>query len=76
MKKFRLDQILREILSGDAGTFEDNAPFTEIPSWDSMTHMILITRVESEFGFQMTGDEIASLATIGDLRQIVDRVEP
>lgn len=55
----------------DGGSLVDETSFAEIPSWDSMSHMILITRVESEFGFQMTGDEIASLATIGDLRQIV-----
>lgn len=66
-----LDQILTEVFSVNAPGLADATAFSEIPSWDSMTHMILITRVEGEFNFQMTGDEIASLGTIGDLRQIV-----
>lgn len=70
-----LNEILQEVLAVDPISLGETACLSEIGSWDSMTHMILITRVESEFGFQMTGDEIASLATIGDLRQIVDRAQ-
>ncbi len=67
----QLNQILTDVFAVNGGGLADDTPFQEIASWDSMTHMILITRVESEFDFQMSGDEIASLATIGDLRQIV-----
>lgn len=71
----KLDQILTEVFACGGDALADETDLRSIPSWDSMTHMILITRVESEYDFQMSGDEIASLETVGDLRGIVARAE-
>ena len=70
-----LEQILTDVFACDSDSLGDGTDLKSIPSWDSMTHMILITRVESEFEIQMTGDEIATLETVGDLRKIVARGE-
>ena len=34
-----------------------------ISSWDSMSHMMLIARVEEAFSIEFTGDEIADFRT-------------
>lgn len=67
----KLDKILNEVFSCGCDPLADETELRLLDSWDSMTHMILITRAENEFAFQMTGDEIASIETVGDLRRIV-----
>jgi len=47
----------------------DNLLLCKIKTWDSMTHMLLITRVEQIFGVEFTGDEIADFRSVGDVRQ-------
>lgn len=40
----------------------------QIAAWDSMNHMVLISRIEAVFNIQLTGDEIAEMRTVGDAR--------
>ena len=39
--------------------------------WDSMTHMFFITKLEEEYGIELTGDEIADMDTIGDIKKVL-----
>ena len=62
------------ILSQSIGSIEDyslNSNIKNFSNWDSMNHMILITRIESEFDIQFTGDEIAELKTVGCILNLV-----
>ena len=45
----------------------------DFDDWDSMNHIILITRLESEFRIEFTGEEIAGLRTVHDLVDLVSR---
>lgn len=50
---------------------QDHTQFKEIPTWDSLQHMLLITRVEDDFQVQFDGDQIADMRTLGDVRKAV-----
>ena len=66
-----LDDIIREVFSVDPASLSDETAFTDLENWDSLTHMMFITQVESGLSVELTGDEIAEMATIGDLKRIV-----
>lgn len=66
-----IEDILVETLGCERDAIRDDLALNEIPAWDSMTHMILITRIEGEHGIQMTGDEIAGLETVGGIREVL-----
>ena len=68
-----IEEIFVEVFGCKRDELDDSTEFKDIPAWDSMTHMILITRLESEFDIQMTGDEIASLATVLDVRTVLQK---
>lgn len=44
---------------------------SDVPSWDSLTHILIICEIEKTFGFQFTDHEIISVRTVADLEQIV-----
>jgi acyl carrier protein len=44
----------------------------EMEGWDSLSHMQFITTLEGEFGFELTGDEIANMRSLGDVKKIIE----
>ena len=36
-----------------------------------MAHMTLIMKLEEEYEFMLTGDEIVSMQTIGDIKNVI-----
>jgi len=67
----KIETIFSSVFSTPVDTIEDATELKSIPSWDSMTHMVLITRLEEEFQVQLTGDEIADMQTVGDARRFL-----
>ena len=66
-----LEEIIASALSLSINELNDSAEFNSLAGWDSMTHMILITDMESAFSVELSGDEIADMRTIGDARRIL-----
>ncbi len=57
----------------DSFSIEDPMSFDDIPGWDSVGHMNLITELESRFGIGLDMDEIVGLDSVGAVRAIVAR---
>lgn len=68
-----LERIFAEVFSIPEKTVNDALALREIASWDSMSHMMLITRVEEAFSIEFSGDEIADFRTVGDVREALNR---
>lgn len=64
-----LENIFVEVFAIPEGTVTDTLELRQISSWDSMSHMFLITRIEEVFSVQLTGDEIADMKSVGDARR-------
>jgi acyl carrier protein len=50
---------------------EDQMGFEDIPGWDSVGHMNLISELESRFGVALEMDEIVALDTVAAVRKLV-----
>jgi acyl carrier protein len=68
-----LERILAEVFSIPEKIVNDSLALREISSWDSMSHMMLITRVEEAFSVELTGDEIADFRSVKDVRDALNR---
>ena len=67
----RLREILSKILLIDEGEIDDELSRDGLADWDSMTHLMLISEVESVFGITFTDEEMMAINTIGDLRSVL-----
>lgn len=63
-----LDKIISEVFAIPEATVSDALALSDIPSWDSLAHMMFIVRLEEDYQIQFTGDEIADIRTVGDTR--------
>lgn len=63
-----LEKIFADVFDIAEGTVLDSLALADIPTWDSMAHMMFIVRLEEDYQIQFTGDEIADIRTVGDTR--------
>ena len=46
---------------------------SDIPGWDSLTHMTLINELETFFQITFTFDEVRELKNIGDILNLISK---
>jgi acyl carrier protein len=66
-----LAEILKESFSLPVADQKDEVVLNSLDEWESMAHMLFITRVEEELGVEFTGDEIFTMQSIGDIKKIL-----
>ena len=63
-----LEKLFAEVFTMSEADVVDSLQLQDIPSWDSMTHMVFIVRFEELYQIQLEGDEIADIKSVGDAR--------
>ena len=67
----RLDAIIAEIFEIDPDEISGDLTPESIDSWDSLSHMRLITAIEKAFKIRFSMNEVMSISSISSLRQLV-----
>jgi acyl carrier protein len=63
-----LEKEISEVFALPESAIVDTLTLNAIPTWDSLAHMMLIVRLEETYQIQFSGDEIADLQSVGDIR--------
>ena len=61
--KQKYQDIFIESISIDAKKFHENIEYNEIPEWDSIGHMKLISELEEGFNISMETDDIVDFSS-------------
>lgn len=67
----KLSNLLQTYLNTQLDSLPDSTVLNTLEDWDSMAHMTLIMKLEEEYEFMLTGDEIVSMQTIGDIKNVI-----
>ena len=59
--------LLEETLELDEGTLTLDMNLADIDEYHSMAKLSLIVMMDDEFGKKLTGDEVKSFVTVGDI---------
>ena len=68
----KLTQIFREVFSDNAIVLRDDMTADDVERWDSLSHMIMITTVEKEFGIKFKLKDLNKMKQVGDLLSIIE----
>lgn len=63
-----MDKLIAVVFGIPADAVHDDLAFDDIATWDSLTHMQLITALEDSYKVMLTGDEIADMRSVGAAR--------
>ena len=70
----KLKEIIKHEFDAEGIELNDNTMATDVPGWDSFSHISIIHRVEKEFGIRFNLSEIISFRNLGDLQAFIDRI--
>ena len=69
----RLTPIFRDVLDDDTLTIHDEMTADDVPGWDSLSHINLITAVENAFGVKFSIKDVRSMKNVGSLTELLKR---
>ena len=68
----KLTAIFHEIFNDNAIVLRDDMTAADVENWDSLTHMLMITKVEEVFGIKFKLKELNKLKMVGDLVNTIE----
>jgi len=63
--------ILKELKLDDY-KIEDDTKANQIPGWDSLNHINVITAIEKDYSLRFKAIEVLKCKNIGDLQKLID----
>lgn len=63
----KLTSVFREVFNDATITLRDEMTSNDVDNWDSLSHMLMITRVETLFGVKFRLKELNMLKKVGDI---------
>ena len=68
----KLTVIFRTSFNDSELVLNDEMSAKDVDNWDSLTHMLMISEVESQFGIRFKLKELNQLKTVGDMATILE----
>ena len=71
-----LDELLRILedeLGVAEGSLEPESAVADLPEWDSLTVLMVASRVRERYGASILSEQLAEVKTVRDLWQLVER---
>ena len=67
----KLTVIFRKIFSNDSLVLTNELTANDVEQWDSLTHMLLITDIETEFSIKFKLKDLNKMRNVGDMIEII-----
>ena len=71
--KSRLQEVFRDVFEDDSIVIERTTTADDIEDWDSLRHVGLVVNVEAAFGIKFTSLEVANLANVGEMLDLIEK---
>lgn len=69
----RLKKVIMRQLTLDDIELNDDTRAYQVPGWDSLHHVIVLSAIEREFGIRFTTAEVVRLQNLGELQSLIQR---
>lgn len=60
-------------LNIEVSKIQDSLKYQSIPEWDSISHMVLISEIEEEFGISIETDDVIDLSSFKQAKKILSK---
>ncbi len=68
----KLTAVFHEVFNDNNIVLNDEMTAKDVENWDSLTHMLMITKVEETFGIKFKLKELNKLKMVGDLINTIE----
>lgn len=67
----KLTEIFRNIFEDDKIKLNESLSAKDVDNWDSLTHMLLISEIESSFSIKFSLKDLNKLDNVGNLIELI-----
>jgi acyl carrier protein len=67
----RINQVCQNVFRDDSLLVNESTNANDVDGWDSMTNLLLIDAIETEFNITFSLDEILEFNNIGDMYRCI-----
>ena len=68
----KVKEIIAKVLEVNVEDINEDTAIGDIPEWDSLSHIQIISAIEKEFGFNFTPDVMMDLEDVSDIVAAVE----
>jgi len=68
----RVERLLINILKHHQFEMRDDLTVSDVEGWDSLTHMMIISEIENNFGIKFKLKELNKLTNMGSLIELIN----
>ena len=69
----QVQEVFRNVLKSNVVVLTDETTAADVPGWDSLTHVVLISEIEKHFGLRFSIREMLSWKTIGKMVDCLEK---
>jgi len=69
----KLTAAFSDALGIDAAMVKDSLAYQSIPEWDSISHMVLISRIEEAFDISIDTDDVIDMSSVAKAKIILKK---
>lgn len=62
-----LSEVFKAVFDDDKLEITEESSANDVEGWDSMTHVLLLSAIEEQFGIEFNQKEVRKFQTVGDL---------
>ena len=67
----RVIRVVASAIQVDPSTLNSDSSLGTVPGWDSLGHLAVISSIESDFGIEMTVDDVVECESISDFVEAI-----
>lgn len=69
----KLNSIIAKVLGIKETEIKDETSPADVENWDSFNNLVLVSEIEKEFKIKLTMDEVASIKSVKDIKEILKK---
>ncbi len=69
----KLTTAFSDALTIDGSMVKDSLMYQSIPEWDSISHMVLISRIEETFDVSIDTDDVIDMSSVAKAKDILKK---
>lgn len=69
----KVNEIFHDVFDDESIEVVESTTADDIEDWDSLTHITLVSEIESEFGFKFAMKDVLGMKNVGEMLDIIER---
>ena len=73
MQQQNLQQVISKAFGLAANDITDELEYQSIPEWDSVSHLVLVTELESAYGITIDMEDVLTMGSVAKVKELLKK---